>query len=31
VVTRRDAWPEATTHKLRPLLQRLLEPKEEMA
>ena len=23
VVTRRDAWPEATFHKLRPLLQRL--------
>ena len=31
VMTRRDAWPEAAYHKLRPLLQRLVEPKEEMA
>lgn len=28
VVTRRDAWPEATFHKLRPLLQRLEEGEE---
>ncbi len=28
VVTRRDAWPEATFHKLRPLLQRIEEGEE---
>lgn len=28
VVTRREAWPEATYHRLRPLLQRLTEGKE---
>ncbi len=31
VVTRRDAWPEATLHKLRPLLQRLEEGEEGKA